>query len=155
MISVGPRSEIMLKRSGVVLLLFLLCSSGLVRAQSQAIQDAQQKLDAGQYQDAIRIVSKALTGSRPNDDSPDRYQLLMIKGEALMRIGQNASAANTFDMAFKSAPDTKAAALARANALLIRASSGGKYMPKTGIGAKPIEIQDPTTRKDAYLALRD
>src|SRR5205085_2109169 len=59
-----------------------------------------------------------------------------------------------FDMAFKSAPDTKSAALARANALLNRASAAGKYMPKSGVNAKAIEIKDPAMRKDAYLALR-
>jgi len=123
-------------------------------APSAAAQEAQQKLDQGNYSDAIRVVTQALTRTRPTDDSPERCELLMIKAEALLRMGQNASAINTFDVAFKGAPDARSAALARATAVLIRNSAGGKYMPKAA-GAKPINIQDPQSRKEAFLALQD
>ena len=118
------------------------------------ISDAQQKLDAGQFKDAITVVTQALTRTRPDDDSAQRAQLLTIKGEALLRMGQTATAASTFDMAVKSAPDVRTAALARANGLLIRAASQGKYRPKSG-GAQPIDIIDPESRKQAFAALRE
>src|SRR5436190_497403 len=118
------------------------------------ISDAQQKLDAGQFKDAITVVTQALTRTRPDDDSAQRAQLLTIKGEALLRMGQTATAASTFDMAVKSAPDVRTAALARANGLLIRAASQGKYRPKSG-GGQPIDIIDPESRKQAFAALRE
>jgi tetratricopeptide (TPR) repeat protein len=134
--------------------LFISSRALTAAAQPDPVSDAQQKLDAGQFKDAITIVTQSLTRSRPDDDSAQRGQLLTIKGEALLRMGQTATAASTFDMAVKSAPDVRTAALARANSLLIRASSQGKYRPRTG-GGQPIEIIDPESRKQAFAALRE
>jgi hypothetical protein len=131
---------------------FLLASAQIGFAQTAAptLQDAQKKLDAGQYQDALRIISPLLASA--GDDNNVRYQLLMLRGEALLQLQQRLPAANAFDVAVKFAPDAKAKAAARANALLLRASPDNKYVPKAG--GEPIDILNPVSRKAAFVALR-
>jgi hypothetical protein len=77
----------------------------------------------------------------------------MLRAECLIRINQRASAANNFELAVKCAPDVKSAALARANALLVKASPNNKYTPKGG--GEAIDILDPESRKRAFDALRN
>jgi len=132
---------------------FLLASAQRGFAQAAApptLQDVQQKMDAGQYQDALRLISPLLASA--GDNNGTRYQLLMLRGEALLQSQQRVPAANVFDVAAKIAPDAKATAAARANVLLLRASPDNKYTPKSG--GTPIDILQPASRKEAFAAMR-
>jgi hypothetical protein len=123
-------------------------------ADDAAVRDAQQKFDAGQYPDALKVIAQALSKGTPTGESPERYQLLMLRGECLIRTGQRAPAAAAFDAANKSAPDVPSAALARANALLVRASPQNKYTPKDTANP-PIDITSPDPRKIAFAFFRE
>ena len=119
--------------SGIVLTLvgLALLPARALAADSPAVQEARQRVESKQYTEALKVISQALTNSQPTDPSGDRYELLLLRGECLIQINQRPAAAAAFDMAFKSAPDSRAAAVARANALLVRAAPTGKYVPKT------------------------
>jgi hypothetical protein len=133
---------------------FAFLATRTLAADSAAVQEARKFVQAKQYPDALKTISQALAISRPTDPSGDRYDLLMLRGECLIQSNQRLAAANAFDMAVKSAPDHPGAAVARANALLVRASPSGKYIPKTP-GQQPIDISDADSRKLAFAAMRD
>src|SRR5688572_6136629 len=146
----------------VVSLIATSCAIGAARAAdppygppaSEAVQTAEQMVAAGQYNEALQFVAKHLTQGTRDAKSPERYQLLMIRGEALVRSNKASLAGSAFDQAVRAAPDGRSAALARANVLLIKASPSGKYTPKSP-GAEAIDIANPESRRDAYGALRD
>ena len=133
--------------------LLSMLSAGIVCADSPDLQAAQQKFDAGQYPEALRLISAGLNGTKPDDATGQRYQWLMLRGECLLRINQRSAATNVFQVAVKCAPDVKSTAIARADALLVKASPSGKYIPKAG--GEPIDILDPDSRKNAFNALRE
>jgi hypothetical protein len=120
------------------------------------VDSVRQRVASGQYQDALRLISQQLTRTARDKDNPDRYDLLMLKGESLLQLGQRASAGDAFDQAAKAAPDIRGTALARANALLVRSAPNNKYKPKSGgASAQPIDILNPESRKQAFAALRE
>jgi hypothetical protein len=123
-------------------------------AHADGLQDAQQKFDAGQFPEAIKLISPELAKTKPTDEGGDRYPLLMLRAECLLRMNQRISAANNFELAVKCAPDLRAAAIARANSLLVKASPNNKYTPKQG-KSEAIDILDPESRKRAFDALRE
>jgi hypothetical protein len=133
-------------------IIFILASAqiGFAQTAPTTIQDVQKKMDAGKYQDALGLISPLLLSA--GDDNSARYQLLMLRGEALLQTQQRVPAANVFDVAAKFAPDARAASAARANVLLLRASPDNKYTPKSG--GTPIDILNPESRKEAFTALR-
>lgn len=122
-----------------------------VAAEVKKIEDA---YAAGQYRPALEGIAGLMPGLQSDDDKATRYQLLMIKGESLLRTDNRMLAVSAFEAATKNAVDARALAVARANALLVRASPDNKYTPKTGENKTPIDILDPAARKNAFLALR-
>jgi hypothetical protein len=78
----------------------------------------------------------------------------MLKGDALIQTEKPSMAANAFDQARRAAPDGRAAAIARANGLLVRACPLNKYAPKNPPGAESIDITSPESRRAAFDALR-
>jgi hypothetical protein len=137
---------------GLVVICLLTGFLGVQISRADALSDAKAKFDAGLYPDALRLILPALTAIPQNDDSGQRYELLMLRAECLLRIDQRMSAISTFDVASKSAPDARGAAIARANWLLAKSSPGNKYMPK-GRG-EGIDIMAFESRKRAFEALR-
>jgi hypothetical protein len=120
--------------------------------RADALQDAQQLFDQGKYPEALRTIAPALSKLKPDDDSGQRYQFLMLRAECLLRQNQRISAGGSFDLAVKCAPDLKTAAIARANSLLLKQSPNNRYTPKAG--GEPIDILDPQSRAHAFDALR-
>jgi len=119
----------------------------------QGLQSAQAKFDAGQYTDALKLISPALTQAKADDNPDEQYKLLMLRGECLLRVKNRTGAADNFDLAMKYAPNVKDAAVARATAVVVRASPANKYTPK-GKDKTPIDILDAESRKSAMEALR-
>jgi hypothetical protein len=128
------------------------------RARSDAIREARKTFDAGDYRQALREISKGLSLTAPEPTPDEKYQLLMLRGESLLRIGERAYAANAFDAATDAATDLLQAAMAKATAVLITLSSGPVYQPAGGAG-EPIPIVPPDSRtlamRAAFGDLRD
>jgi tetratricopeptide (TPR) repeat protein len=136
------------------LLVTMLCVTAL-HAQTTSAEDVRARMDAKQYQEALKLIAPALTKVRTDDMTGQRFALLAMRGECLLQIGQYATAASAFETAVKSAPEIRAAAMARANALLIKGSQNGKYASKATPGAAPIDIVNPESRRLAFAAIRE
>ena len=121
---------------------------------AQAVQQAQQLMADGKQAEAVRFIDQQLVQRGGEKTGDERYQLLMLKGEALIQSNKTSMAATAFDQARRAAPDGRAAAIAGANVLLVRASPGNRYAPKKP-GAEPIDIVRPESRPAAFDALRD
>jgi hypothetical protein len=121
------------------------------RAQPDAITEARKTFDAGDYRQALREISKGLSLTAPEPTPDEKYQLLMLRGESLLRIGERAYAVNAFEAAANATADLQKAAVAKATAVLITLSSGPVYQPTGGAG-EPIPIVPPDSRTRAMHA---
>jgi hypothetical protein len=120
-------------------------------AKCDAITEARKTFDAGDYRQALREISKGLSLTAPEPTPDEKYQLLMLRGESLLRLGEGAYASDAFEAATNAATDLRKAATAKATAVLITLSSGQVYQPTGGSG-EPIPIVPPDSRKLAMRA---
>ena len=145
----------------------VLLASSFVAAQQPTIADAQADFDKGEYRPSLQKISSILNSPSAQPGTPQRYDLLMLRGECLLQLKEPVGAANSFDsagLAIKGDGDVKKLSAARALAMLIRESPGMAYKPKTrsaseGGGAsgaaEAINIVPPDSRKRALLAMLD
>ncbi len=142
-----------MKKFTVAMLVVLLFAGGIVRAESPAVQEAKQLMVAGQYPEALKSIAASLNGATKETDPGERYQLLMLKAESLLHTGSFDLAAAAFDSAAYTATDHQAIIVARADAVLVRASPQGKY--RADAAEEPIDIVNPESRKKAFVAMRE
>ena len=131
-------------------------------ARPVSLEDVRADFDKGEFRAAATKADKVLfaAGSVPRDaqrPDPQRYELLMLKGESLVHLHDKFGAVTAFKAAGKVAGDVQQLAAARANALVVQRSSGGKFTPRYGGGSGNgrIDIVPPESRKEAMAALRD
>ena len=147
----------LVRRGGLLAMGVLACIGLSTLAQTAPpptdTPDVQKLVDQGQYRPALQQIAKMLPQMQQSDPATrqQRYTLLMLRGECLLQLGQRSYAAQAFDAAGHAAPDPKSGAVARANAVLVRRSTGNFYKPKGG-GA-PIDTLSANSRKKAMLAL--
>ena len=128
----------------------------LVDFSSAAVStDDQMMFDQGRYQPLLVQLKQELASNKMG--VADRYRLLMLKGESLLRTKATDAAVDAFTAAAAVGADENAIAIAKANALLIKHSTGGKYQPKAkATGSKDlapaIDIVDSAGRKPAFTA---
>jgi hypothetical protein len=140
----------------VVLLLSL---TSLAQAAAPSVADAQADFAAGQYRDALQKISVLLAGKSAG--SQERFDLLMLRGECMLRLKQSSLAADAFDAAARARRqqgDVKRLAEAKATAVLLSASRGLKFQPRGGGGgggAEAIDVVAPEARRQAMAALLD
>jgi len=123
-------------------------------AEGPTLAAAQADYAAGEYRVCLQKVATLLTGDAAKAGSAQRYDLFMLRGEALLKMNQAGLAADAFDSAsrvVRTQEDLKRTAAARATALLVRASPGLKYTPAAGGAA--IEIIPTESRAKAIEAL--
>jgi hypothetical protein len=110
--------------------------------------------DKGDYTQALRQAGVALA-AKGKEAAPDRYELLVLKGESLLRLKNNKDAAGAFDDAAGAARDDHDAVLARSMAELARRAKGLAYTlpPKKGEPAKAIDISVREQRPAAFAAM--
>jgi hypothetical protein len=147
-------------RAFVIALLaaFLLVAATPAAAQSppQTIEDAQADYASGDYPACLRKVAARLNSNAVKRDSPERYDLLMLRGECLVRLKQRGPAAEAFEKAAavtKGRGDLPRTADATALAALVKASPDLKYTPRTRSGGSAIDVAEPGTRREAMAAL--
>jgi hypothetical protein len=142
----------------VVLLLSL---TSLAQAAAPSVADAQADFAAGQYRDALQKISVLLAGKSAPPGSQERFDLLMLRGECMLRLKQSSLAADAFDAAARARRqqgDVKRLAEAKATAVLLSASRGLKFQPRGGGGgggAEAIDVVAPEARRQAMAALLD
>src|SRR5436190_3879236 len=96
--------------------------------------------------------------SAKDQSAYDRYDLLTLKGEALLKTKADAAAADAFRDAAKAAKSDDAASLARATELLVRRSRQELYTPaphdrSQTASTAAIDIIEKESRKSAFAAL--
>ena len=125
---------------------------------SPAVEEALGFLESGNYTACLRKIGiqlSATNAARPG--TVDRFELLMLRGECLLRMRQPASAAAAYDAAaasMKTSRDVARVATATALSTLAKASPQLSYTPKA-VGAAPIDIVNPESRPKALKALYD
>lgn len=116
-----------------------------------------QLFDSGKYTELLPKLNRALALKGPAAAQYQRYDLLDMKGESLLRMHSSGPAALAFMEAATVAEKPEDAAIATATAALIKQSSGLKYTPQTRADKStsrpaPIDIVDPESRKEAFAA---
>jgi hypothetical protein len=152
--------SVMIKRLSLLCLAMVLLAALSARAADPApTQDELKQLfDAGNYKDLLPKLSKALAVKGPDAAQYDKYQLLIMKGEASLQTHSKQAASDAFKQAGAAATKPEDAANALGTAELIRQANGAlKYVPKAkpAKGEKPeaIDIVDASSRKLALSAL--
>jgi hypothetical protein len=147
----------------LVVMLLCLCVPQAPAAApvSDSPADLQALFNQEQYAQLLSKLNAALSAKTVDADKDTRYQLLMLKGEALLRTKVPDAAGDAFKAAALVGRDDQSIAVARGNAALIEHSSAEKYQPKTkattgsaaGTLPAPIDIVEPLSRKFAFVAL--
>jgi hypothetical protein len=131
---------------------------------SPSVADAQAKFAAGDYHASLRIIARLLSSNLVKPDTPERYDLFMLRGECMLRLKQRIAAQEAFDAAsrvMKQRQDVDRVACANAMAALVKASGGLEYKPALKVNdrgtiapaAAGIDIVEPESRKRAMTAL--
>lgn len=126
--------------------------------------DLHKQFEAKQYQSLLMNLARVLQLKGAAAQPYDRVDLLMLRGEALTQLKQQAAAVEAFDAAAKEATSaqTKVArtpeqvALARAMSMLVHQSHNFAYTPRAvapGQRPDPISLLDLSQRPAAFKAL--
>ena len=123
--------------------------------------EMRESFDAGDYPRTLQQVARALAVKGDAARDYDRYELLILKAEAHLRLKNTAAAAAAFDEAAKSATHAKGAALGTVSAELVRRSRNLQYTPPApkkeksaaAAPAEPIDITDADGRARAFTAM--
>jgi hypothetical protein len=141
------------------LALMLITAPSLYAADPPPAQDELKQLfAAGNYKELLPKLSKALAVKGPDAAQYDKYQLLIMKGEASLQTHSRQAAADAFKQAGAAAakPDDAAAAFGTAD-LVLQANGALKYLPRVKSTRdekpQPIDIIDTSSRKLALEAL--
>ena len=65
-----------------------------------SMEEIRKEFDAGKYSSAIVLTSQALSARGPEAEKLDRYALLYLRGEALLKLKQAKYAEQAFEEAF-------------------------------------------------------
>jgi hypothetical protein len=124
-------------------------------APSPAVAEAQKAFDAGDYRGVLQKSSQAMSLRESPLPAADRYALLMLRGESLLRLKERTYAIDAFEAASRAAgrEQIKPAALAKADAQIISRSQGSVYRPANG--GDGIDIVNPASRQKAMKAAFD
>lgn len=151
---------VMIKHLSLLCLGLMLIAASSVRAAepAPAPDELKQLFDAGKFKELLPKLSKALAVKGSDAAQYDKYQLLIMKGEASLQTHAKQAAADAFKQAAAAAAKPEDAAIALGTAELIRQSNGTlKYLPKTKTSKdeklEPIDIVDAASRKLALGAL--
>ena len=120
------------------------------------MSDIHQLFDQGNYTEALAQLRLALAQKEQPGD--DRFDLLQLKGETLLRTKSDTGAADAFGAAAKIANSDEQGSPARAMEYLLRRTHDEMYTPKSqihsGATTQPaISVIEKESRKQAFAAL--
>jgi len=134
-------------------------SEGVIpNEQFVSVAEVRQAFDAADYRGALRKASQALALKMTPLSPDERYAVLMLRGESLLRLNERAYSIDAFDAASRAAgrKQIKKAAVAKANAVIIARAQGTLYKPTHGGGVMDaIDIVNPKSRWTAMRAAFD
>jgi hypothetical protein len=139
--------------------IIILSISSYVRADSADSPDALQKLYTdGDYKDLVPLLNKVLALKGADAAQYNKYDLLMMKGDASLHLHSKSQAADAFKAASSATEKADDAAVALATSQLIGVSGSNlTYTRKTKTANDdkplPIDIVEPASRKLAFAAL--
>jgi hypothetical protein len=146
------RSEFQRSIVGISAALCLVATTfAAAQAKADAVAEARKAFDTGAYRQALTEISKGLSVIAPEPTPDEKYQLLMLRGESLLRMGEWAYARDAFNTATNATTDLPKAARAKASAVLIVLAGGAVYQPAGG-AAEPIPIVPQDARRRAMRA---
>jgi hypothetical protein len=122
----------------------------------KSTDDPRADFTTGEYPACLKKISGLLSSRSLKPDSPERYDLLMLRGECMLKLKQRQAAAQAFDAAalgMKAGGDLPRVAAATALATLVKASPDLTYEPKSHPDLAGIDVVEPSWRKDAMAAL--
>jgi hypothetical protein len=141
-------------------ILFLAASSrataGAEPTPPKLTDDARADFKTGDYAACLKKLSGLLSSRSLKADSPERYDLLMLRGECMLKLKQRQAAAQAFDAAatgMKARGDLPRVAAATALSTLVKASPDLTYKPKNHPDLAGIDVIEPSWRKEAMAAL--
>jgi hypothetical protein len=145
----------------IALIVTLFLASTALAQQNEPLptmQELQQLRDQKQWQPLLQKLSKVIVLKGNLAQSYDRYELLMMKGEAHAQLKQGPQAIQSFNDAAKEAKDQKdKAAVASSTALLFKRAQNFVYKRKSpttqASDAKTIDVLDIEKRKEGFAAL--
>lgn len=152
----------MMKHLPIVLLSCIVFLGRLAPGQAAdpipTMQELQQLQTDKQWQPLLQKLSRVLALRGDAAKNLDRYELLMMKGEAHAQLKQPAPAGRAFADAAKEAGTQKdRVAVASSTALLIKRSQTFVYKRKSPTtqpsDPKEIDVLDPAKRKQGFAAL--
>ena len=91
----------------VPFLLLLFVVHGVATAAAPTMAQVRETYDAGQYQPTLKSIAQCLALKGPAADGYDRYELLTLKGECLVRLKSLAYAADAFEDAHAAVPECR------------------------------------------------
>jgi hypothetical protein len=142
-------------RTNASITLLLLFTTVNAAFAAPTMQEIRREYDAGHYGPVITLISRALAVRGQEAEQNDRYDLLFLRGEALLRLRNAQHAQQAFEDAFHAAADRDKRAAAAAMAALIRRSPGLAYSSKRAPDAPKIDIIDAASRKKAMSVLHE
>lgn len=125
-------------------------------AAAPTMGEIRDRFDSADYQGVLREIARALSLGGKAAEEYKKYDLLILRGEAELRLKQPEPAAVAFHQAGKETQDDQNAATALATELLIRHSRQLQYVPKIvekGVKAQPLDIVEAESRKNALQAM--
>lgn len=125
-------------------------------ASNVAADDALADFKTGDYAGCLKKISGLLSSRSIKADSPERYDLMMLRGECMLKLKQRQAAAQAFDAAalgMRARGDLPRVAAATALGTLVKASPDLAYKPKSHPELAAIDVVEPSWRKDAMAAL--
>ena len=139
----------------------LLMLQGPASASDDTTALLRQMFNNNQYPDLLPKLNAALASTMGPADVANHYDLLVLKGETLLRTHSYEGARDAFRAASIVKTDKKKARIAEATAELIKRSDSGKYQSEFPSDAAkpaaqppaPIDIVETDSRKSAFNAL--
>lgn len=131
-------------------------------AQGQVVagsEEVHQLVADKRYPEALQRITAALALRGPAAKSVDRCDLFMLKAECHLQMRAVSMAIEAFNNAAREAEllsDDRRQLIASADVALLKASKAFAYTPKAvpdKTRPKPIDILDPASRRQAFLAM--
>lgn len=116
------------------------------------VLQVREDFDSGEYSQAIRGATRLLL--MKSIPPADRHELLVLKAESHLRLGDSDLAGKAFDDAYAAATEGSAGAKDRAMAILVRRSKRNVYVPRAPPDGSVVESYPILDEQGRKLALR-
>lgn len=126
----------------VMLCLLVSQASSAAPAPAATLGSAQAEFDKGDYRACLSKITQALPTAKK--DSPERFDLLLLRAECMLRVKQRHGAVTAIEAAIETAKrqrDLGRAAKATALDVLVEAAAPGFTYPPKKAAARPADFQ--------------